>query len=58
MTDGNQETLTDKERELFHEIAKDIRKNHRKYRGSGEWLDEYCSKDSYWERQENKLKEL
>jgi len=58
MIDGNQEMLTDKDRELFHEIAKDIYKNPDKYREAGEWLDEYCNEESYWQRQKNKLEEL
>lgn len=58
MADDNQEILTDKGRELFLDIAKDIRKNPARYREAGKWLDEYCSEESYWQRQENKLKEL
>lgn len=58
MTNDNQEILTNKDHELFLDIAKDIRKNPARYREAGNWLNEYCSEDAYWRRQETELKEL
>ena len=58
MTDDKQDILTGKDHELFLDIAKDICKNPAKYGDAGKWLDEYCSEESYWQRRENKLKEL
>ncbi len=58
MPDDNQEILTDKDHELFLDIAKDIHKNPARYGEAGKWLHEYCSEDAYWQRQETELKEL
>jgi hypothetical protein len=58
MTDDNQDILTAEDRELFLDITKEIRKNPTKFREAGNWLDEYCTEDTYWQRQENNLKEL
>ncbi len=55
---NNEEILTSEDYKLFDAIAKDIKNNPTKYIESGKWLDEYCSEDAYWQRQENKLKEL
>jgi len=56
-TDSGQ-TITPEDRELFSKIARHIRTNPTAYTETGKWLDEYCSEDSYWQRQEHKLKEL
>lgn len=58
MTNDNQEIVTPEDHELFRDIAKEIRNNPGKYSEAGKWLDEYCSETGYWQRQENKLKEL
>lgn len=58
MTGENQVILNDKDHELFLDIAKDIRTDHTRYREAGNWLNEYCSEDAYWHRQETKLNEL
>lgn len=58
MTNDNQEIVTPEDHELFRDIAKEIRSNPGKYSEAGKWLDEYCSETGYWQRQENKLKEL
>jgi len=53
-----EQTVTPEDYELFNKIAKDIKVNPAKYTEAGKWLDEYCSEDAYWLRQETKLKEL
>lgn len=58
MTDDNQDILTAEDSELFLDIAKELRKNPTKYREAGNWLDEYCSEDAYWQHQQTKLEEL
>jgi len=58
MTDGSEEVITPQVHELFNDMAKDIRSNFAKYREAGKWLDEYCSEDAYWQRQEDELKKL
>lgn len=58
MTDDNQDILTAEDRELFLDIAKEIRKNPTKYHEAGIWLDEYSSEESYLKLQENNLSKL
>lgn len=58
MTNDNEEILTPEDRELFHNIAKEVRNKTTKYREAGKWLDRYASEDTYWQRQETNLKEL
>lgn len=58
MTIDNQEIVTPEDHDLFRDIANEIRNNPGKYSEAGKWLDEYCSETGYWQRQENKLKEL
>lgn len=58
MTDDNQDIVTEKDHELFLDIARDIRKNSARYREAGNWLNEYCSEDAHWQRQKTKLEEL
>lgn len=57
MTNDNQDVLTAEDHKLFLDIAKEIRKNPPKYHEAGKWLDEYCSDDAYWQRQQTKLEE-
>ncbi len=58
MTNNNQEIVCPQDRELFHNIAKEIRNNPDKYLETGKWLDKYCSEDAYWQRQEDKLHKI
>lgn len=43
--------------ELFRKIKIEINKHPKEYQEAGKWLDEYCSVDSFWKRQENDLKD-
>jgi predicted nucleotide-binding protein len=47
-----------KDHELFDLISEDIRRNPGDYRGAGSWLDDYCSEESYWKRQEEEFERL
>lgn len=50
--------VTPEDYELFNNIARDIKTNSAKYMEAGKWLDEYCSEDAYWLRQNDNLKKL
>jgi len=47
-----------KDHELFDLISEDIRSNPAEYYGAARWLDEYCSEEVYWRRQEEELERL
>lgn len=44
--------------ELFRKIKIEIRSHAEKYREAGKWLDEYCSVENFWKRQEEYLEYL
>ena len=58
MGNNNEKSISPEERDLFHKVAQDIKDRPARYREAGKWLDEYCSEEAYWRRQEKELKEL
>jgi hypothetical protein len=58
MGNNNEKSISPEDRDLFHKITQDIKDNPSKYHEAGKWLDEYCSEEAYWRRQEKELEEL
>ena len=58
MADFEKASFSSDDRQIFQEIARDVKSNSKKYRIAGQWLDEYCSETSYWQRKEKELAEL
>jgi hypothetical protein len=58
MGNNDEKSVSPEDRELFHKITQEIKDNPGKYHEAGKWLDEYCSEEAYWRRQEKELEEL
>ena len=50
-----EERLTIEDRVLFTEIANDIKSNPKEYQEAGDWLNRYCTEDSFRQRIKERL---